>query len=54
MLKLTIGESVNYNGHECRVVATSGLDSQCIVEWFVLGSRRDSGWIDQNRVTRDT
>lgn len=50
MRKLTVGETVLFHGRQTRVVATSGTDRQCIVEWFDHGTRFTSGWINQDVV----
>lgn len=48
MNKLTIGDQVLHNGKEARVVATSGKDLQCIVQY--KDSNKTSGWIKQELV----
>jgi hypothetical protein len=46
-----VGDWVVWQGRECRVVATSGTDSLCMVRW---GEHDDqlSGWILQDTVQR--
>ena len=50
MRNLKVGETVLFHGRSTRVVATSGSDRQCIVEWFDSGTRHTSGWVSQDVV----
>lgn len=50
MRKLSVGDLVLFHGRSSRVVATSGTDNQCIVEWFDNGMRYTSGWVSQDVV----
>lgn len=51
--KLTIGDEVTHKNRQARVVATSGLDKECIVQYLTLDEKvQTSGWISQEKVTR--